>query len=83
MNTRYLCRPATWFSIIAGGVLDARRAGASRPRYDRKTRRMRQVEKFVVTGSLIKRLEGEGALPCKTRSLRSRWSSAGIASAEQ
>lgn len=67
MNTRIPWKPATWLSLFATLSLStvasaqvAPAAGAA------KTEDSVKLEKFVVTGSMIKRIDGEGALPVLT-----------------
>src|SRR5688500_17426235 len=81
MNTCRVWRPATWFSIIAGiSVLPLAIAQtAPGPTVKPETTKL---EKFVVTGSLIKRIEGEGALPVQTITI-DEIQQQGIVSAEQ
>ncbi len=83
MNTRYLWKPATWFSIIAAAsLIPVAVAQQAAPAAPAKPEDTTKLEKFVVTGSLIKRIEGEGALPVQTITpleLEER----GIVSAEQ
>src|SRR5687767_14833655 len=65
MNTCRLWQPATWLSIIA--VVSMMPAALAQsvpaPKEENKAAESVKLEKFVVTGSLIKRIEGEGALP--------------------
>src|SRR5262245_17825273 len=66
MNTRYLWRPATWLPLGVAVVLTASAAAqsVSAPAPSTvKEEDATKLEKFVVTGSLLKRLETEGALP--------------------
>ncbi len=67
MNTRYLRKLATLLSLIAAASLipgaSAQQAATPAPL---KPEDATKLEKFVVTGSLIKRIEGEGALPVLT-----------------
>ncbi len=67
MNTRYLRKPATLLSLVAAASLipaaAAQQVTAPAPL---KAEEAAKLEKFVVTGSLIKRIEGESALPILT-----------------
>src|SRR3954464_5926224 len=64
MNIRCLWRPATWFAFIAAASLTASAFAQNVPVPDpAKNDDPAKLEKFVVTGSLIKSLESEGALP--------------------
>lgn len=67
MNTRYLRKPATLLSLLAAVSLipgaSAQQAATPAPL---KPEDATKLEKFVVTGSMIKRIEGEGALPVLT-----------------
>ena len=70
MNTCHLWKRSTWLSISAAvSVMPAAWAqqaippsAPTAPKQDESVK----LEKFVVTGSLIKRIEGEGALPITT-----------------
>ena len=63
MNIRYLWKPATWLAIIStSGLLPA----AVAQKAPEKPEETAKLEKFVVTGSMIKRLDGEGATPLLT-----------------
>ena len=67
MNTRCLWKAATWFALIAAAsVIPAavaqQIAAAPAPKPEESVK----LEKFVVTGSLIKRIDGEGATPLLT-----------------
>jgi iron complex outermembrane receptor protein len=85
MNTRPLWRPATWLSVIPAAVFIPAALAQSVPapkEGEKKPEQPVTLEKFEVTGSMIKRIEGEGALPVLTITpleLEQR----GIASAEQ
>ncbi len=83
MKNRYLWKPATWFSFIAAlsaiPVVVAQQVPAPT---DPKPADTTKLEKFVVTGSLIKRIEGEGALPLQVITPE-EMEQVGIASAEQ
>src|SRR3954470_11825536 len=64
MNIRCRWRPATWLAFIAAASLTASAFAQAVPAPDpAKADDPAKLEKFVVTGSLIKRLESEGALP--------------------
>lgn len=66
MNYRYLRKPATWLALItAAGALPAGMAQQAPAAAD-TTQEGAKLEKFVVTGSMIKRLDGETALPVQT-----------------
>ena len=85
MNTRTPWKSAAWFSILAvASVTSASLAQqvAPPPPTAAKTEESVKLEKFVVTGSLIKRLESEGALPVQII-LPLELEQRGIASAEQ
>ena len=85
MNTRTPWKSAAWFSILAvASVTPASLAQqvAPPPPTAAKTEESVKLEKFVVTGSLIKRLESEGALPVQII-LPLELEQRGIASAEQ
>jgi iron complex outermembrane receptor protein len=83
MNLRYLWKPATLLSFIsAAGLLPVANAQQAAAPTTLKADEAAKLEKFVVTGSMIKRLEGEGATPLQIITpleLEQR----GIASAEQ
>ncbi len=67
MNIRYLWRPATWLSaLLAVNMIPATLAQQTVTATPAKPEDTTKLEKFVVTGSMIKRLEGEGALPVQT-----------------
>lgn len=67
MNTRYLRKPATWFSLLAAtSLLPSALAQKATTTNEEKAAEAAKLEKFVVTGSMIKRLESEGALPVQT-----------------
>jgi iron complex outermembrane receptor protein len=83
MNTCFLRKLATVLSLLAA-ALSPTSAGAQQitPAPAPKADESIKLEKFVVTGSLIKRLESEGALPVQVimpLELEER----GVASAEQ
>ena len=85
MNTRSTRRRSRWLSLITAAVLApalCAQGVAPAPAAPARKEDSVKLEKYVVTGSLIKRLEGEGALPVVTLTpdeLELR----GIASAEQ
>ncbi len=83
MNTRYLWKPATWFSVLAAASLLPIAVAQTAPAANTaKVEETAKLERFVVTGSLIKRIDGEGATPLLTITpleLEQR----GIGSAEQ
>ena len=66
MNTRCLWQPATVWPMIAAACLIATAAAQTAPAAPAKVEDPTKLEKFVVTGSLIKRIEGESALPVLT-----------------
>ncbi|MSU51628.1 MAG: TonB-dependent receptor [Opitutus sp.] len=67
MNTRYLLRPATWLSLIAvASMLPVSLAQKAPAANEAKPEDSIKLEKFVVTGSLIKRIDSEGATPLLT-----------------
>ena len=84
MNIRYPWKPALWSSIIAAMTVTtfamaqsvAPVATPPKPEVEVK------LEKFVVTGSLIKRIAGESALPVQTITIE-EIEQQGITSAEQ
>ncbi|MCX6955931.1 MAG: TonB-dependent receptor [Verrucomicrobia bacterium] len=83
MNKRYPWLPATCFSIIAAASLLPVGFAQSKALTDEeKAAEAKKLEKFVVTGSMIKRLESEGALPVLTITPQ-EMELRGIASAEQ
>lgn len=63
MNIRYLWKPATWLAIISTSGLLPSAVAQKAPEKPEETAKL---EKFVVTGSMIKRLDGEGATPLLT-----------------
>ncbi len=85
MNTRPSRRRSLWLSLITAAALApalCAQSAAPAPATPARPGDSVKLEKYVVTGSLIKRLEGEGALPVVTLTpdeLELR----GIASAEQ
>ena len=67
MNTRYLWKPATWFSVLAAASLLPIAVAQTAPAATTaKVEETAKLERFVVTGSLIKRIDGEGATPLLT-----------------
>jgi iron complex outermembrane recepter protein len=84
MNTRRLWPSATWLSLVAAaGLIPAAFAQTvPAPAAPTKPEESVKLEKYVVTGSMIKRIEGEGALPVLTIS-PIEMEQRGIASAEQ
>ncbi|MES2692425.1 MAG: TonB-dependent receptor [Verrucomicrobiota bacterium] len=82
MNIRNLRKQATWPCLIAAAqfvsAAFAQQAPATAPIKEESLK----LEKFVVTGSLIKRIEGEGALPLQIISPL-EMEQRGIVSAEQ
>jgi iron complex outermembrane receptor protein len=83
MNTCFLRKLATVLSLLAA-ALSPTSAGAQQitPAPAPKADESIKLEKFVVTGSLIKRLESEGALPVQVI-LPLELEERGVASAEQ
>jgi iron complex outermembrane receptor protein len=83
MNTCFLRKPATLLSLLAAVALAVpAQAQQITPAPAPKADESIKLEKFVVTGSLIKRLDSEGALPVQVimpLELEER----GVASAEQ
>ena len=67
MNTRYLWKPATWFSVLAAASLlpiaEAQTAPAANTA---KVEETAKLERFVVTGSLIRRADYETTSPVFT-----------------
>ncbi|MBI4624956.1 MAG: TonB-dependent receptor [Verrucomicrobia bacterium] len=83
MNTRNLWKQAAWLSIIAAvSVVPAAWAQKAAPANEQKPEESVKLEKFVVTGSLIKRIAGESALPVQTITIE-EIEQQGIVSAEQ
>ena len=80
MNTRYLRKPATWLSLLAAASLIP--AATAQSVTTTTNTEPAKLEKFVITGSMIKRIEGEGALPVQTI-LPLELEQQGIATAEQ
>ncbi len=68
MNTRTSWKPAVWFSILAaaGAISSAVAQQKVTPPAEAKPEAAAKLEKFIVTGSMIKRIEGESALPVLT-----------------
>ncbi len=83
MNARYLWNRSTWFGVIAAASLSLN-AGAQTATAPTATPSDQPVklEKFVVTGSMIKRIADEGALPLSVFT-KLELEQEGIASAEQ
>lgn len=84
MNARYLRNRSIWFAIIAAvsvipAALAQTTAAASA---DPKTDEPVKLEKYVVTGSMIKRIADEGALPLSVFT-KLDMEQEGIVSAEQ
>lgn len=84
MTTRYLTpKSATWRSIVVAlSLMPAAWAQKVAAPTDPKPEEPAKLEKFVVTGSAIKRIEGEGALPLEIIRPQ-QMEEVGIASAEQ
>ncbi|WP_414662897.1 TonB-dependent receptor domain-containing protein [Horticoccus sp. 23ND18S-11] len=86
MNTRNLRMPATLLSLMAASSLIttglAQQVTAAKAPNAPKVEESVKLEKFVVTGSLIKRIGGETALPVQTFTVEDI-EQRGIASAEQ
>jgi len=62
----FLYNRLVWISTIAAASFILRQ-WLKKPSHQRgETREPAKLEKFVVTGSLIKRIEGESALPVQT-----------------
>ena len=80
MKARYPWNRSTWFAIIAA-VSVITPSLAQTPPVNDKTEPVK-LEKFVVTGSMIKRIADEGALPL-TVFTKLEMEQEGIASAEQ
>ena len=80
MNARYLRNRSIWFAIIAA-VSVITPSLAQTPTVNDKTEPVK-LEKFVVTGSMIKRIADEGALPLSVFT-KLEMEQAGIVSAEQ
>lgn len=86
MNVRSPSKPAAWLpALVAVGLLPAafaQQAPAPSAASSSKPEDSVKLEKFVVTGSLIKRIAGESALPVQTITI-DEIEQQGIASAEQ
>lgn len=83
MNIRLRWRSATWFSFLAAAsAVPPALAQQASPPSPTTIEPATKLEKFVVTGSLIKRIEGESALPVQTITI-DEIEQQGIASAEQ
>ena len=80
MNTRFLGKPAAWLSLItvAGMISPVTAQTITRT----ATEEPAKLEKFVITGSSIKGIPNEGALPMEVIT-HLELEQAGIASAEQ
>ncbi len=83
MNARYLWNRSTWFGVIAAASLslNAMAQTAAAPTATPPDQPVK-LEKFVVTGSMIKRIADEGALPLSVFT-KLDMEQEGIASAEQ
>ena len=82
MNSRILCKQAAWLCVAAACAIPPTKAQTATTAAPAKPVETVKLEKFEVTGSMIKRIEGEGALPVLTITpleLEQR----GIVSAEQ
>ena len=83
MNIRNLWKPATLLSfIVAAGLMPVAKAQQVAAPTTVKAEEAAKLEKFVVTGSLIKRIDGEGATPLQVITPQ-EMEMRGIASAEQ
>lgn len=83
MNVRKSSKPATWLSaLVAVGLVPSAVAQQAPAAPALKPEEAIKLESFVVTGSLIKRIAGEGALPVQTITIQ-EIEQRGIASAEQ
>ncbi len=84
MNARYLWNRSTCFAVIAAvSLLPAAVAQIANPTpNEEKPEKTIKLEKYIVTGSMIKRLANEGALPVQTIT-RQDLEQQGIVSAEQ
>src|SRR2546423_10601288 len=69
-------------ALTAGSMFPFAVAQEATPPLGPKREETARLEKFFVTGSMIKRLEGEGALPLQTITPQ-QMEEAGIVSAEQ
>jgi iron complex outermembrane receptor protein len=64
MNARYLWIRSTLLAVFAAAsFLPAARAQAAAATAEAKSDEPVKLEKFIVTGSMIKRIADEGALP--------------------
>jgi iron complex outermembrane receptor protein len=66
MNIRHRWRSATCFSLLAATVAPLALGQQVTPATPSQSGETMKLEKLVVTGSMIKRIEGEGALPVLT-----------------
>jgi iron complex outermembrane receptor protein len=82
MNIRYLLKPASWFPLLAAASLIPVASAQQTTPPPAKPEDTTKLEKFVVTGSMIKRIEGEGGTPLQTIT-PIEMEARGIASAEQ
>jgi iron complex outermembrane receptor protein len=84
MNARYLWNRSTWFGVIAAASLSLNAVAqtAAAPTASTPSDQPVKLEKFVVTGSMIKRIADEGALPLSVFT-KLDLEQEGIASAEQ
>ncbi len=83
MNARYLWNRSTWLAVFTVASITATALAQTAPASnDEKEEKTIKLEKYVVTGSMIKRIAGEGALPVQTIT-RQELEQQGIASAEQ
>ena len=83
MNVRKSSKPATWLSaLVAVGLVPSVVAQQAPAAPALKPEEAIKLESFVVTGSLIKRIANEGALPVQTITIQ-EIEQRGIASAEQ
>jgi iron complex outermembrane receptor protein len=83
MNTRYLRKPSFWFPLLAAASLLSVAVAQTAPSATTaKPEETAKLEAYVVTGSLIKRIDGESALPVQTITTL-EMEQRGIASAEQ
>jgi iron complex outermembrane receptor protein len=83
MNARYLWNRSIWFGVIAAASLSLNAVAqtAAAPTATPSDQPVK-LEKFVVTGSMIKRIADEGALPLSVFT-KLEMEQEGIASAEQ
>ncbi|MES2693342.1 MAG: TonB-dependent receptor plug domain-containing protein, partial [Verrucomicrobiota bacterium] len=82
MNTRYLCKRATLLSLLAAMSGLPAAMAQQIPVVTTKPDEPAKLEKFVITGSMIKGIPNEGALPMEVIT-RVELEQQGIASAEQ